>query len=60
MTNFSCALMRSRPRTISQRVVPANAGTYHPWPQKVRKGLGSSVETRVRAVWVPAFAGTTR
>ena len=20
--------------TISQRVVPANAGTHHPWPQK--------------------------
>jgi hypothetical protein len=34
MTNFSRALLRSRPRTISQRVVPANAGTHHPWPQK--------------------------
>ena len=29
-----CALMRSWSRTSSQRVVPANAGTHHPWPQK--------------------------
>src|SRR5882672_4073680 len=27
-------LLQSWPRTISQRVVPANAGTHHPWPQK--------------------------
>jgi hypothetical protein len=28
------ALIRSWPRTISRRVVPANARTHHPWPQK--------------------------
>jgi len=27
-------LMRSWSRTSSQRVVAANAGTHHPWPQK--------------------------
>ena len=27
---------------------------------KLKKGLYSSAETRVRGVWVPAFAGTTR
>jgi len=27
---------------------------------KVKKGRCSSAETRVRGVWVPAFAGTTR
>ena len=31
-----------------------------PLASKVRKGLCSSAETRVRGVWVPAFAGTTR
>jgi oligopeptide/dipeptide ABC transporter ATP-binding protein len=30
-----------------------------PLASKVKKGLYSSAETRVRAVWVPAFAGTT-
>src|SRR5712671_7801086 len=30
-----------------------------PLASKVKKGLCSSAETRVRAVWVPAFAGTT-
>jgi hypothetical protein len=27
---------------------------------KVKKGLQPSAKTRPRAVWVPAFAGTTR
>src|SRR5712672_2905961 len=31
-----------------------------PWPSKVKKGLCSSAQKRVLAVWVPAFAGTTR
>jgi|SRR6478735_7130953 hypothetical protein len=34
MTELSRTLMRSWPRTISQQVVPANAGTHRPWPQK--------------------------
>jgi hypothetical protein len=34
MAELSRALMRSWPRTSSQRVVPANAGTHHLWPQK--------------------------
>jgi len=33
-------------------------GPITPGP-KVKKGLCSSAETRGRAVWVPAFAGTT-
>src|ERR1700682_3352802 len=39
MTNFSRALLRSRLRTISQRVVPANAGSHHPWPQSEKRPL---------------------
>ena len=35
--NFSRALMQSWSRTISQQVVPANAGTHHPWPQIGKK-----------------------
>src|SRR5258708_14910510 len=68
MTELSRTLMRPWPRTISHQVVPANAGTHNPWPQKVKKGLCSSAEARVRAAamsacahaGVPAFAGTTR
>ena len=37
MTELSRALIRSWLRTNSQRVVPANAGTHHPWPQKWKK-----------------------
>src|SRR6266481_4228057 len=55
MTNFS---RWSWLRTISQRVVPANAGTHHPWPQKRKKGLCSSAETRVRAAAMSAIALT--
>src|SRR5207302_3691442 len=36
MTELSRTLMRSWPRTISHQVVPANAGTHNPWPQKVK------------------------
>jgi hypothetical protein len=46
MTNFSRALLRSRPRTISQRVVPANAGTHMwtaPVPQEFFEGLIGSL-----------------
>src|SRR5258708_33158301 len=68
LTELRRTLMRSWPRTISHQLVPANAGTHNPWPQKVKKGLCSSVEARVRAAamsacahaGVPAFAGTTR
>src|SRR5450759_2079205 len=34
---LSRALMPSRPRTSSQRVVPANAGTHNPWLCLLRK-----------------------
>src|SRR6266850_447186 len=37
MTNFSRALMQPWPRTISQRVVPANAGTHRPWPKSEKR-----------------------
>jgi hypothetical protein len=37
MTELSRALIRSWLRINSQRVVPANAGTHHPWPQKRKK-----------------------
>src|SRR6267142_539065 len=43
--------------TLLQRVVPANAGIHHPWPQKGKKASAPAPKTRVRAVWVPALAG---
>src|SRR6266576_7005007 len=39
MTELSRALIRSWLRTNSQRVVPANAGTHHPWPQSEKRLL---------------------
>jgi hypothetical protein len=45
--------------TRKHPVVPANAGTRNPWPQWVTQDVCNNADTIVRAVWVPAFAGTT-
>ena len=36
--------MRPRYRTRSQRVVPANAGTHNPWPQKLKKASAAGLK----------------
>ena len=41
MTELSRTLMRSWPRTISQQVVPADAGTHNPSPHPSPNGRGS-------------------
>src|SRR6266700_1246697 len=64
MTNFS---RWSWLRTISQRVVPANAGTHHPWPKKEKRPLlkcrnespRRRDERNCAHAGVPACAGTT-
>jgi hypothetical protein len=40
-------------------VVPANAGTHHPWRRLFWTASTASLKTRAHGVWVPAFAGTT-
>jgi hypothetical protein len=40
-------------------VVPAKAGTHNPRRSRIAKGIDRNAKKRVRAVWVPAFAGTT-
>ena len=42
------------------RVVPANAGTHTPCPLDKAPEQMPSLTTHARALWVPAFAGTTR
>ena len=45
-------------QTLGQ-VVPAKAGTHHPWHCWLQKDFRFIAETRFLAVWAPAFAGTT-
>src|SRR5467141_2523405 len=51
MTNFSRALIQSRPRTIFQRVVPANAGTH------TARTLVSAPEPRPLSLLRPGVMG---
>jgi hypothetical protein len=71
MVELNRTLMRSWSRTNSQRVVPAERRDPSPLASKVKKGLCSSAETRLRAAAMSAialiagapafvFAGTTR
>jgi len=45
-------------RTISQRVVPANAGTHHPCLKSEKKASAPVQKTRVRAAAMSAIALT--
>ena len=57
MTNFSRALIQSWPRTLSAGR-PCERRDPSPLALKGEKGLGSSVETRVRAAAMSAIALT--
>jgi hypothetical protein len=49
---------QARAGLLNYFVVPANAGTHHPW-RCLAKDVGSNAQTMRHGVWVPAFAGAT-
>ena len=46
-------------RAMIRSVVPANAGTYTPYPTVFGNEADAFGDNQRQGLWVPAFAGTT-